>query len=511
MSQPTALIIGAGYAGIALANLLGKAGYAVTVVEKNSSAGGRIAVRKQDGFTFDLGPSWYLIPEAFENYYALFDESPTKRLELQKLTPGFRVFFDSRKPVTIQGSLELDAITFESLELGAGEKLRSYVRQSNKIYRTAVDHFIYSNFERPIPLIARRIWPLLLASYRSLDAHVGKSFSSQYIKQILEYQAVFLGNSPFELPALYSLMSTLDFDSGVYYPRKGMAFLAEDLVQLGNAYDISYHFNSPVQEITTEDSKATGVLLENGSHISADIVVSAADLHHTETTLLKRSAQSYPEAYWKKKQPGPSGLVVSLGISSELPELTHHSLLFVDAWKENFDAIYKTKTLPENASIYICNPTKSDKSLAPAGHENLFILVPLPTGIDLSEQEVQDAAAHYIEQSARMIGVPDLASRIVSQHIFSPSDFSTYYNAWEENAFGGQSHLLFQSAFFRTRNKSKKISNLYYVGASTLPGIGLPMCLISAEQTFKKIQNITADGPLRNLDIDLASSTPTKH
>ena len=181
MSQPTALIIGAGYAGIALANLLGKAGYAVTVVEKNSSAGGRIAVRKQDGFTFDLGPSWYLIPEAFENYYALFDESPTKRLELQKLTPGFRVFFDSRKPVTIQGSLELDAITFESLELGAGEKLRSYVRQSNKIYRTAVDHFIYSNFERPIPLIARRIWPLLLASYRSLDAHVGKSFSSQYI------------------------------------------------------------------------------------------------------------------------------------------------------------------------------------------------------------------------------------------------------------------------------------------------------------------------------------------
>ncbi len=501
MSQK-AIIIGAGYAGIALANLLGKAGYSVDVYEKNAEPGGRIYVQKQDGFTFDLGPSWYLIPEAFDDYYSIFSENASTRLDLQRLTPGYKVFYENKDPITVQGSLEEDMKTFEAIEPGAGDALRRYIDISQRIYERATQSFLYSNFERPALAMLRD--PLLMArvASMSLDKHVSQYVQDQRLKQILEYQAVFLGNSPFELPALYSLMSTLDFKSGVFYPKRGMYSLAEDIQALGDQYDITYHFDSPVQRIVTDEGCATGILLANGQEVHADLVIANADLQHVETNLLAPEDQSFPASYWDKKQPGPGGLIISLGVKGTLPQLTHHSLLFVDAWAENFDAIYKAKTMPENASIYVCNPSKSDPSLAPAGHENLFILVPIPAGLALTKEAEQEYANHYIDQVGTMIGAPDLHQREVSRLIFGPEAFGSRYNAWQYNAFGGQSHLLSQSAVLRTRNKSKKVKNLYYVGAGTLPGIGLPMCLISAQQTFKKIAGLKQDGPLSASDID---------
>ena len=471
-----AVIIGAGYGGLALANLLAKAGHEVAIYEKNPSAGGRIQVVKQDGFTFDLGPSWYLMPEIFEQYYQLFDRSAEKELDLVRFSPGYKVWSEGHDPLIIQGDVDKDTATFEAIEPGAGEQLQRYVARSSQVYEVAVKHALYNNFTRFSDVLQ---WPLLRQlptmlplAWRTLDAHVSRWFRDLRLKQLLEYHMVFLGSSPFQAPAVYSLMSHLDFRS-----------------------------NSPVKQVVLDGHQATGIELMNGERIAADLVISAADIHHTETKLLPTAAQSYPEKYWQKRQPGPGALLVSLGIKGKLSNLHHHNLYFVKNWRENFAAIYETHTVPEHASLYVCNPTKTDPSLAPSGHENLFVLLPLPAGVTLTPQQEAACVKKIVKILTEMSGESDLPKRIVSRLIYGPTQFGEQFNAWQYNAFGGESHLLRQSVMFRTRNRSKKVSNLYYVGAGTLPGIGLPMCLISAQLTYKRIMGNRRRGPLMKEDI----------
>lgn len=497
------VIVGGGYGSLATANIFAKAGYDVTVVEKNTQLGGRAGQLHQDGFRFDTGPSWYLMPEVFESYYRLFDKDVNKELALTRLTPGYKVFFESDDAVTIQGDLKYDTNTFESLEKGAGNTLARYVKASSTIYSLSLKHFLYSNFSRKSQLfhadILKQLPQFATVASRSLDAHVSKHFSDHRIRRILEYHSVFLGGSPYEIPAIYSLMSTLDFESGVFFPKNGMYSLVESLVDIGKSLGVRYSTNSPVQKILVDDGVASGVILTNGTIIEADIVISGADLHHTETQLIEPKYQTYPEKYWQKKQPGPSALLLSLGINGNLDNLEHHNLYFVDEWKDNFDAIYTRKVIPKHASIYICNPSKTDPTAAPKGTENIFVLVPLPSGKDLTTLETEELVAGSIKLLEKITGTPDLTERIISKDIVEPSTFGDRFNAWAFNALGGQSHLLSQSAFFRTPNVSKKVKNLYYVGAGTTPGIGLPMCLISAELVYKRVAHIHKNGPLENI------------
>lgn len=500
----TAIIIGAGYGGMALANLLAKAGYNVSVYEKNASPGGRISAVKQNGYTFDIGPSWYLMPEVFEQYYRLFGQSARSRLDLIRFTPGYKVYFEDETAITIQGDLTKDKRTFETIEPGAGHALERYVSTSTLAYELSVKYFLYNNFTRLRDLLR---WPIIKHAPRmlalaatSLDSYVSKFFRDRRLKQLLEYHMVFLGSSPFQAPAIYTLMSHLDFISGVYYPRRGMLSLATDMQELGRDLPVSYHYKADIRNIIVEKGQAVGVALADGSEVRADVVISNADLHHTETTLLAPKHQSFPESYWQKRQPGPGALLVSLGVRGELPTLQHHNLFFVNDWRENFAAIYETKTIPKSASLYVCNPTKTDPSLAPAGHENLFILVPIPSGVTLSSQQQAELADTAIASFARAANLPDLMERVTEKHVFGPNDFAARYNAWQYNAFGGESHLLSQSVIFRTPNKSHRVKNLYYVGAGSLPGIGLPMCLISAQLTYKRITGSTMPGPLTQED-----------
>lgn len=491
MSSKKAVIIGAGYAGIALANLLAKAGYTVEVFEKNAELGGRIQTVYQDGFRFEIGPSWYLMPEVFEQYYRLFGKSARDELELVRLSPGYRVFSENNPAVTIVGDEAQDTHTFDALQPGSGARLERYLATSSLAYKIATKYFLYSTFERPGDFVNRvviRHSPKLAKLLpQTLHRYVAKQFLNPQLQKILEYHMVFLGCSPFQAPALYTLMSHLDFQSGIFYPKKGMQTLVDSMVQLGTegahrkpiagapiqstAGSCSYHTNASVKKIIVENGRAVGIELADTTVIKADIVIANSDLHFTETKLLEPRYQSFPEKYWHKRQPGPSALLISLGVKGSLPQLLHHNLFLVDEWQENFRAIYTTHTIPEHASLYICNPTKTDPSVAPKGHENVFILLPLASAVNYTKRQMQSLAHRTIQQVATCIDQPDLLDRIVTQHIFYPEDFGSLFNGWQNNAFGGESHLLKQSVIFRTPNKSRKVKNLYYVGAGTTPGI----------------------------------------
>jgi phytoene desaturase len=490
------IIIGAGIGGLATANLLAKAGYEVHIYEKESGPGGRAGQFKKDGFTFDTGPSWYLMPDVFEHYFELLDTTVNDQLDLVQLKPAYKVFFEGSNDVTITGNLETDAQTFEAIEAGAGKSLKKYVEKSDETYQLSLKHFLYSNFTSPLDFlhsdITKRAGKMLALATTSIDSYVKRFVSNQQLKQILEYPMVFLGTSPFNAPALYSLMSALDFKEGVYYPRGTMYAVVEQLIKLGESLGVQYHYQQAVQRIVVSNGTASGIELETGPKIEADIIISNADLHFTETKLLNAENQTYPQRYWDKQEASPSALLLYLGIKGKVPEFEHHTLLFVDDWKANFDAIYNTKTTPKKASLYISKTSHTDASTAPKGNENIFILIPLPADISLNTQETKALTAHYLEQIKNMTGV-DLASRIISQTSFGPDDFKTKYNSWQASMLG-PSHKLSQSAFFRTPNKSKKVSNLYYVGSGTVPGIGVPMCLISAELIYKRLAGIKRGG-----------------
>lgn len=496
------VIIGAGIGGIATANLLAKAGYDVTVIEKNDQPGGRAGLLKKDGFTFDTGPSWYLMPDVFDHYFSLLGKSISDEIELTRLSPAYKVFFENHPPVEITSNLDVDAETFEKIEQGTGKKLQSYVKKGDIIYRLSLKHFLYTNFASIRSFlktdILRRGPTMSRLAFTPIDNYVRRFVTDTRLRQILEYPMVFLGSSPFSAPAIYSLMSALDFKEGVFYPQGGIYTIIERLVAASEELNVSMQLNTSVTSIDTKDGKVVGVTLANGTRVSADIVISNADLHFTETSLLKPADRSYPASYWNKREAGPSALLMYLGVRGSLPELEHHNLFFVDDWKENFDAIFENKQLPNPASIYICKPSATDTTVAPEGHENVFVLVPLPAGYSVESHALRKAADAYLLQIEKSLGIKNLRHRIVTKELFGPHDFHEKFNAWQNTALG-PSHILKQSAIFRTPNKSRKVKNLYYVGGSTTPGIGLPMCLIGAELIYKRLTRDTSSGPVAKI------------
>lgn len=494
------VIIGGGIGGVASANLLAKAGYDVTILEQHGQLGGRAGSLQKEGFRFDTGPSWYLMPGVFDHYFELLGET-TKDLDLQRLSPAYKIFFEQNPPITVTSDLEADAATFESIERGAGRSLHRYVANSQKLYDLSIQHFLYTNFERIRDLLSPRLLipflPMAKLLVTPIDRYVSRFVRDQRLKQILEYPMVFLGTSPYTAPAMYSLMSAMDFREGVFYPKRGMYSIIEKMQATAEYLGVQVRTNAVVEQILVEDRVATGVLLNDGSNIQADIVISNADLHFTETQLLDAAWQSFPESYWQPREAGPTALLLYLGVDAPLPELEHHNLLFVDAWRENFTAIYDTKKAPEKASIYISKTSKTDEGSAPAGKENIFVLIPLPTEPAVTREYYDALTVHYMQQIKQMTGV-DLTERVITKEVFYPDMFEQKFNSWQSSMLG-QSHLLRQSALFRTPNRSRKVKNLFYVGGSTVPGIGLPMCLISAELVYKRIIGNKKAGPVERL------------
>jgi 1-hydroxy-2-isopentenylcarotenoid 3,4-desaturase len=509
------VVVGGGIAGLATAALLASRGHSVDLLEKNDELGGRVGSIERDGFRFDTGASWYLMPEVFEHFFSLLGTSTDAELDLTVLDPSYRVFFEGyAEPVDVRPDRAANRALFESLEPGAGARFDAYLRSAEETYDLALRRFLYSNFDSPSaflhPDVVRRTPRLGRLLTRSLGDHVAGQFSDNRIRQVLGYPAVFLGSSPSRAPSMYHLMSRLDLGDRVLYPQGGFTRLIEVITALAERHGARLHTGTPVTKILTRAGsragsrggrpQVTGVEHEvdggcGPRTVQADVVVGAADLHHLETALLPGSQQSHPQQAWRRRSPGPGAVLAMLGVEGLLPQLAHHSLFFTSDWDRNFGDIFGRDTrIPDPASIYVCKPSESDPTVAPDGCENLFVLVPVPADVSIGRggddgqgsQAVERTADAAIDQVAAWADVPDLRDRIRVRHTVGPDDFAHRYNAWRGGALGLE-HTLRQSAFFRPGNVSSKVEGLLYAGASTVPGVGLPMCLISAELVLKRL------------------------
>ena len=521
MSDPKrVVVIGGGVAGLATAALVAADGHDVTVLEQRSSLGGRVGSYERDGFRFDTGASWYLMPEVFEHFFALLGTSAAHQLDLVPLEPSYRVFFEGHpEPLDVHADRELNTALFERVEPGAGTRLREHLASADDAYAVALRRFLYNNFDSPLPLahpeVARRLPRLARLLGQSLDGLVASRFEDRRLRQLLGYPAVFLGSSPRRAPSMYHLMSRLDLGEAVLYPQGGFSRLVQAIAALATDRGVRIVDHATVTAITTRPGgtgrrRATvdGVQVEQPDGTSrtvpADVVVGAVDLHHLETELLPEPLRSHPERAWGRRSPGLGVVLGMLGVDGPIPELPHHSLFFTADWDRNFDSIFgRSPQVPDPASIYVCRPSATDPSVAPPGHENLFVLVPVPAdpsigrggddggGSPLVERTL-DAA---VEQIAAWAGIPGLRERVVVRRSVGPADFADGFNAWRGGALGLE-HTLRQSAMFRPGNASSRVDGLYYAGASTVPGVGLPMCLISAELVLKRLRGDRSSAPL---------------
>lgn len=519
----SAVVIGAGVAGLATAALLAREGISVTVVERTETIGGRsgdLMLADHAGFRWDTGPSWYLMPDAFDHFFRLLGTTTENELDLIDLTPAYRLFPEGEAPLDVFTGVEEVAELFESLEPGAGSRLRTYLDSAGDTYRMALARFLYTTFASPLPLLHRdirqRLGKLATLLTQSLESFVNQRFTDHRLRQILTYPAVFLSSRPEHTPAMYHLMSHTDLVQGVRYPMGGFNSVMEAIHRLAVAEGARVQLNTEVTAITTEKdgrkNRTTGVRMRGAdgqlAEIKADIVISAADLHHTENHLLPTALRSYPEKYFGSRDPGLGTVLIMAGIKGKLPQLTHHNLLFSRDWSTDFSAVFDgphpDRPLDASRSIYISMPSVSDPKVAPHGHENLFILVPVPAAEeighgdayrDTASPRVSAIADAAIAQVGQWAGIPDLAERIIVRTTLGPADFAERYHAWQGGSIG-PGHSLRQSAFLRGKNVSDKVNGLYYAGATTVPGVGVPMCLISAENVLKRIHGDTSSGPL---------------
>ena len=521
-AKPTAIVIGAGVAGLATAGLLARDGYDVTVYEQQLEVGGRAGVIEEAGFQWDMGPSWWLMPGAFEHFYKLMGTTVEAELDLVSLNePAFRVFTENHEPLDVSTGTAKVVELFDSIEPGAGKTVQGYLDGMETDYRLAIEQFLYTNFTELRGLttaqIMRRLGRLARKLTRSIESDVAAQFDDVQLRQLLTYAAVFLSSAPKITPAFYGIMNYTTLVEGVAYPMGGFGTFVDSLHRLAVDAGARIVTGATVERIHTRADRGKSRRVSSvtyrdasGQHQQeADIVVSGADRQHTETTLVDDPRVDRPK-YWKRRNPGLSSVLAYLGVKGELPELAHHSLFFSQDWDPDFAAVFppdRKTSAPDrstfSASLYVSRPSATDPSVAPEGHENVFMLVPVPAmddGIvgDLNHPEDPETTAivdQAIELVGQRIGVPNLADRIVARHTVGPGDFQDRFNAWQGNALG-LAHTLSQSAFFRGSNVSKHVAGLYFAGATTVPGVGLPMCLISAENVIKRLRDDTTTGPM---------------
>jgi phytoene desaturase len=457
----------------------------VTLLEKNEQLGGRASRLEVDGFRFDMGPSWYLMPDVFENFFGHFGKEPSDYYDLERLDPHYRIFFKDGDRVDMVPDLETNKEVFEGYEPGAADALERYLEKSKLNYEIGMEHFVYEDRTSVgdflDPSLARYAWGLSLLG--SMQDHVENYFDHPKLQQIMQYTLVFLGGAPNNTPALYNLMSHVDFNMGVYYPDGGLGAVVDAIAELGTELGVTYRTGEPVTAIkgrrggfkveTTEDAYL------------ADLVVSDADYAHTEQELLPPQKRQFDADYWESRTYAPSAFLLYLGVEGDVDPLAHHTLVLPTDWDDHFETIFDDPAWPDDPAYYLCVPSQTDDSVAPEGHSNLFALVPIAAGLEDTPELRETYRDLVLDDIAANTGV-DIRDRIVVEETFCVEDFAARYNATQGTALG-LAHTLRQTALFRPPHHSAKVDGLYFTGAFTTPGIGVPMCLISGAVTAEEM------------------------
>jgi len=481
-----AIVIGSGFAGLSAASHLAKRGFSVTLLEKNSTLGGRARQYKKDGFVFDMGPSWYWMPDVFERYFGEFGKQVSDYYTLQRLDPGYRVVFGQDDVVDIPANLDKLYALFESIEAGSGEKLREFLAEAAIKYQVGINDLVYKPGRSLTEYADIRVLKGLMQMHvlRSIRSHVKKYVTHPKLQQILEFPILFLGGTPENTPALYSLMNYADMVLGTWYPQGGMYSVVKGMVALAKELGVEIITDAEVTGFEYSGNTITGVRTSLKTY-HADVVVAGADYHHVEQNLLPEKFRSYSKSYWDSRKLAPSSLIFFLGLDCELNNMLHHTLFFDKSFDEHAKDIYDQPQWPKQPLFYTSLPSKTDPNAAPKGSENLYILIPVAP--DLTDEEsTREKYYHMVmDRLEKLIG-QDVRSHVVVKRSYAHRDFIADYHSFKGNAYG-LANTLSQTAILKPSLKSKRLSNLYYTGQLTVPGPGVPPSLISGEVVAKEI------------------------
>lgn len=486
MYSKNIIVIGAGFSGLAAAATLADAGYTVKVLEKNSIPGGRARKFTSEGFTFDMGPSWYWMPDIFENYFASFGKKVSDYYRLYRINPSYKIYFGPGDEVVLPSELEDIYKLYEQIEPGSSTGLKRFLSESEYKYRIGIGEFV----QKPSHSITEYLhWKIFAAGIKlnmlsSFGAYTRKFFKSEKINRMLEFPVLFLGGTAKTTPALYSLMNYSDMVQGTWYPEKGMYSVVEAMESLAKEKGAEFIYDSPVTALNISGNKLNSVTA-GGIEYEADYVVASADYHHVEQHLLPEAYRKYDEKYWDSRVLSPSSLIFYLGFNTRIPKLDHHTLLFDEDFAGHADSIYKNPHWPEKPSVYLSCTSRTDSTVAPEGHENVMVLIPVAPGLEDTAETRKKYLDMAIARMERYTG-QQLREHLVFERSYAHADFEKDYNAYKGNAYG-LANTLMQTAFLKPKMRNPKVKNLLYAGQLTVPGPGVPPAIISGQIAAREI------------------------
>jgi phytoene desaturase len=481
------VVIGSGFAGLSAACNLAADGFEVTILEKNPTLGGRARQFEVEGFVFDMGPSWYWMPDVFEQFFARFGKKVSDYYELKRLDPSYVVWFGPNDRLDVPADMAALERMFEQLEPGSSAHLRKFLAEAEYKYRVGMSDFVH---KPSLSIFEFADWRIVSSMFRlqmftSMSKHVRSLFKNEKLIQLLEFPVLFLGATPQNTPALYSLMNYADLSLGTWYPQGGMHKIVEGMVQLAQSLGVKIEAGQEVSKIETSGAWAKSVRTKQGKTFEADVVVGGADYHHLDTQVLDKSQQNYSPAYWDKRTMAPSSLLYYIGVNKKLDRLQHHNLFFDEDFNQHAQEIYEHPEWPKRPLFYVSAPSKTDASVAPEGCENLFLLIPVAPGLKDSP-EVRERYYHLIMDRLESLTQQKIRDHVVYRRDYAHADFVADYHAFKGNAYGLANTLL-QTAFLKPRMRNRHIKNLFYTGQLTVPGPGVPPSLISGQVVAKLI------------------------
>ncbi|MFT6699296.1 MAG: phytoene desaturase [Porticoccaceae bacterium] len=471
-------IIGSGFSALSASCYLSKQGYNVTILEKNDTLGGRARQFKKDGFTFDIGPSWYWMPDVFERFFADFGKKPSDYYTLDKLSPGYEVYFGENSSLKISENLEDIYKMFEAEEKGSAKHLKSFLDSAKSNYNTAIKDLVYKPGVSPLELVNTTTIARVTQFFSTIRKQVRKNIKNPKLIKILEFPVLFLGAKPTNTPAFYNFMNYADFGLGTWHPRGGMYTVIEGIVSLAESLGVNFKTNANVEKIITDTSKNVIGLKVNGETVATTLILSGADYHHTET-LLDKNVRQYSENYWDKKTFAPSSLLFYVGFDKKIENVSHHTLFFDTDFDLHAKEIYDNPKWPTDPLFYANFTSMTDKTSAPEGKEAGFFLIPLAPGIE-DTPALREEYFHKIMDRFENLTNQNVTAHVLFKKSFCVNDFKEEYNSYKGNAYG-MANTLLQTAFLRPKIKSSKVNNLYFTGQLTVPGPGVPPALISGK------------------------------